>query len=231
MKWLSEFSYCRICFCFARGRLYCEECAESLERSTPRLRLDRLEPLEGRVGYRRVALFYYEGCVRQLLLRIKVKSDFAALHLVRQLVLSASEAIELVEWADVIVPAPSSLWGRLRGRIDIAEAIAFDLSVSRKRRFVSAPWQLHWRTYKRAKIKRNLRTSAMSSGRTVQWLARAWQNYRGRLLRGKKILLIDDISTTGLTLLETVKALETIDPDEVRLLVVAMPRPNAGLAM
>lgn len=218
--------YCRICFKLADCRYFCEVCAAAIGRLRRQTCLDWLMNSGGQGGgYRRMALFHYEGVMRRLILRVKVKGDYAALRVITHLVKTAPEVLELVSWADVIMPAPSSLWGRLRGRIDTSDAIAYSLSRRWGRKQVcSAPWQLYWRTRKRAKIKRNLRTADTQIGFLGRFFSRYWERRYWRSVTGRKILVIDDISTTGVTLLETAEALAAVKPDEIRMLVVAMPR-------
>lgn len=222
---MSQFlPYCKICFGPRGSTEICVWCDEELQRCRRELPISWM-PLSPQGGYRRTALFNYENCLRRLLLRIKVHGDLVALAFLIDLFIKCSEVMDLVEWSEVVVAAPSSLWGRLRGRIDMAAALALAASRLYGRPLIGAPWQLFWRTRKRAQIAASLRQRRPALGRLHNALSHSWHRRWSGRIKGRRVLLIDDISTSGTTLLETAVALEVAQPDEIRLLVLAAPRP------
>jgi predicted amidophosphoribosyltransferase len=217
--------YCPVCFGPpVADDACCVDCRDELTRCLRELPLDWL-PVAAGGGYRRTALYHYEGSFRRLLLRVKVEGDLVALALLTSLALARPESAALAGWAEVVVAAPSSLWGRLRGRVDACHAVAAALAEAHGRPLAGAPWQLHWRTRKRAQIARGARiVSPEDPGRWGAALARGWLERRGPRLAGRRVLLVDDVSTSGMTLLETAAALARAGPEEIRLLALAVPR-------
>lgn len=177
-----------------RGLRLCQYCRDELDE----LRLSRRRgPRVGSVG-QLTSLYGYDGVIRRLVLRTKVDGDRAALTLLIALTILWSGGPGLVTWADAVVPAPSSLWGRLRGRLDLAFHIAVALAHRGERPLLLAPFHLHWRPQKQAMLGREAR----GDGETLPaWLLR-WSD--GRFERAAApagtILLIDDVVTFGGTL-------------------------------
>jgi predicted amidophosphoribosyltransferase len=156
------------------------------------------------------SIFRYQGAIRSLILRAKVHGDLYALSALRSLFLASPALAEACEKTRYIVPMPSSLWGRLRGRIDIAWILADDTAKKFGRFLRPAPWHLHWRIKKRA----------LSHTRARQELSL----FQGEYLRAMRpgddegsednnavpSLLIDDIVTTGFTLTQVASQLKNV---------------------
>ena len=99
----------------------------------------------------------------------------------------------IADHSTFIMPAPSSLWGRLRGRFDIAYLLAKSLRSSLR----SPPLALHWRLKKRAAEKKN------PSDKKI-FVFRPWDKPSHPSC---DVLLIDDVFTTGTTVFRTISAL------------------------
>lgn len=128
-------------------------------------------------------LFSYEEILRTMILRAKVKNDFIALRFLRDLVLNHVHVPHLVRWSHVIMPAPSSLWGRVRGRFDVAGYIAEELACEYAKLLKYPPLQLSFRWKKRAMEKKSTKVSLPK-----------------QIVGSKpRLLLIDDVATTGFT--------------------------------
>ncbi|MEZ4743609.1 MAG: hypothetical protein R3B45_14385 [Bdellovibrionota bacterium] len=148
------------------------------------------------------------------------------------------------------MPAPSSLWGRLRGRFDIANYIAHTLSKEFKKPLITPPFNLRWRLKKRAFI--NKKQSKVEYAKTQEKIielpisinnACYLKQYTScinrknpnkgchkttsadillledhNLFQKRKILVIDDIITTGNNLRSIYSALQI---DNVKFLTLA----------
>ena len=172
------------------------------------------------------SLLRYRGVVRDLVLRAKVRGDHRALALLVRLVADRKEAISLTMWCDAVVANPSSLWGRIRGRLDIASQIGSHLARVAGKPLLHAPLDLHWRWQKHALTDRKKRTEMDP----VEAIAVKWTKYvrscnfhqpikkQDGLTR---VLLVDDVLTTGSTLQRTAMALSRHQTVIVRGLTVA----------
>src|SRR5690606_10107046 len=90
-----------------------------------------------------------------------------------------------------VMPCPSSLWSRLRGRADLAWFLARKIHQQFRIPILSPPLSLHWRYQKQAKLK-GRRGRALKN---VNRLAMSYEKGRASLL------ILDDILTSGGTML------------------------------
>lgn len=160
------------------------------------------------------SLFAYDDPIRSLVMRAKVQSDHQAITCIEQLFQSDCTARGLALWCDAIVTAPSSLWGRLRGRFDLAYFIAAALAESSDRPLLPAPRQLYWRIRKRARMQNR---SIGEASKKIFVGGRCMPLTSSK----QRLLIIDDIVTTGHTLMETASALESSSSVDLRFLTLA----------
>lgn len=153
------------------------------------------------------SLWPYDSQVRQLILHAKVQNRFALLQflglkMLESLVFDPKQNVE--QW---IMPAPSSLWGRLRGRFDIAYWLAKKLSDSLQKKIILADSSLYWRLKKRAALSNKIRPENISYTTSQVYIP-----------LGSEVLLIDDVVTTGWTCFQTIR----MDPSRMyRILALA----------
>lgn len=134
------------------------------------------------------ALYRYHGVLRSVILRAKVNNENTAYHALCDLVSCHPTVIEMALAAEVIVPAPSSLWGRIRGKYDLAQGMALAIGHAFDRPVELLPRKFYFHYRKRAGRNLNQRDHNF----TTEPSLKSWQD--------KKVLLIDDIITTGFTL-------------------------------
>ena len=139
-----------------------------------------------------VSLFSYQGYFRELILKTKVAKDHQLLPALVDLCLEHPYTKEEVARCEVIMPVPSSFWGRMRGGIDIAYFIARECAYQFGKRMRLAPFGSHWRIFKRS----------MQTQRLAMRL-----NFPRRR-DCIPTLLIDDVITTGFSLLQLAYKLE-----------------------
>ncbi len=172
------------------------------------------------------SLWRYRGVIRELILRAKVKRDCAALRHLVSLVESCDEVQSLVNWSDVIIPAPSSLWGRVHGSLDIASQVAHQLSKKTGKTISTAPSDLYWRWRKQARRGRESRVDEDLIEMSILKLRRSFLKWFGSNNGSvpsfpNRVLLIDDVVTSGATLSKTARALKDRGAGVVRCLTIA----------
>jgi predicted amidophosphoribosyltransferase len=178
------------------------------------------EPSYFRVGSHQVtALFGYGATARQLILRAKTKNDTAALGVLLKLC-----APRVADWMSnrptagwLVVPAPSSLWGRLKGRFDIA-LMAAESFFSRDQILRSSLPGSFFRA-KRAGHNEITTIDALSplSGRFFI----KNKDIFNRISTATHIVVVDDVMTTGFTMRSSINLLKSLGAQTVEGLVVA----------
>lgn len=181
----------------------CADCAVDLRQLACRSRAGLL------------SLYQYRGSVRELVLRVKVQSDHQALDLLTDLFVTRAEVGRAGAWADAVMACPSSLWGRLRGRLDVGHALGLRVARLAGKPLLPAAPDLYWRLRKRALVPNSGRhvTTAPPAwlrramgGRVERWRASVLAVARDEVA-GPRLLLVDDVVTTGQTLREVTEAL------------------------
>ena len=205
----------------------CPECRKKIDR----LRISAVKPLMRPKGARATlsvwVLFQYRSLVRDLLLSVKVRGDYHALRCLCYLAESCSEVMFLMHWADVIMPAPSSLWGRLRGRYDIPGFWGRKLAQENDKIFNLCAPSLAYRFKKRALMVPAAKISSIEEHPLMRRLVATSlvTRYKSYVKRkdpqdAQHILVIDDIYTTGFTMRSIAQRYRN---KKIRFLAIAGP--------
>ena len=149
-----------------------------------------------------ISVFAYEGTLRSLILRAKVDGDPLATDALLRLFTSAEKVSSAVSRSTHIVAAPSSLWGRCRGKTDLAALLAMNLAKISGRPLVKVSSRLFWSWKKQAQRKDRRHEGQLKS-------------------RWGGALVVDDIITTGYTLR---RVGSTLQDSKVGFLTLAQAR-------
>jgi ComF family protein len=155
----------------------------------------------------------YEGAIRDIIHAFKYEGRRSLAPPLGALLRAAGG--ELLQGADCVVPVPLHGWRRLRRGFNQAAELAAQLEVP----LVHALWRRR-RTPAQATLtadarRRNLRHAFA----VVPW--------RAARMRGQRVVLVDDVTTTGATLHACAVALRAAGVREVRALTVAVTLKRA----
>ncbi|QER42503.1 ComF family protein [Thermodesulfobacterium sp. TA1] len=191
-------------------RLVCQRCGSLVSESLLEKGIEKLEYcsycLEKNFYFDRVyALFQYKEPVSEWLVRIKFAKDFRLAYGLGKLLRSFFEF--LLEGTDLVVPVPLSN-ERLKER-------GFNQSAL-----------LVWGFTKKKPLSGLLSRVKPTKPQTELSGRERWENVKGAFLakdsvKEKRVLLVDDVMTTGATVNEAAKALKLKGAKEVYVLVVA----------
>ena len=149
------------------------------------------------------SLFRYNEASRKLILLVKIEGNYRALSCLCHLFLNSAQVGELSQRNQVIVPAPSSLWSRMRGRFDLAWLLSAALARQTQCKLQRAPLHLYWQTKKRSKLgeREGVEIPSRCEGK----------------LPDTNTLIVDDVVSSGHTLRRTALALKNTRPNYLTL--------------
>jgi ComF family protein len=158
----------------------------------------------------------YDGLLREVILRLKHASGETLAELLGDLwAESAPSRLREVD-ADVIIPVPLHWWRRFRRGYNQSEALSYRLAA-----WLGLPCRPRW-----------LRRIRHTSPHMSQTPEQRKENVRGAFrvrpwarLRGKVVLLVDDVLTTGTTCHEAARALRTAGA--VRVIAAVLARSHS----
>lgn len=125
--------------------------------------------------------------MRFLIWEAKLRCNFKAVYALKEVVAGDARMPHIVKGFDYVLPAPSSLWSRCKGSIDLAWILADLLEQKWGISRLPVPFTSMWRIKKRSRMPNRralVPDPAVFSG------------------NGRRILLVDDIVTSGKTFLD-----------------------------
>lgn len=150
------------------------------------------------------ARWRYFGAAREAILAFKVQQNWAiGVALIREFI-EDERVLELLDWADGVMPVPSSLWSRLRGRFDLAALLAENLAQRGRLAYWNPPrsfWGRWAKQSKRSRFEKLAARRRIRHAKSAIIHARWGASYFIKdPARPPRILLVDDIATSGETL-------------------------------
>ncbi len=170
-------------------------------------------------------IFEYQGLIRDLIGRSKIKNDPVALGFLLRFArqYAVEKLIEFDNPDTLICPAPASLWGRVRGRFDVAEMFAracFPRATFLTGRGIGGPF--------RGKRAGRNSMPAPSRLKRIKSLLNSMNSIRSsaildRISLAKRILVVDDVMTSGFTMRTQIDQLKGLGAQSIYGLVIATP--------
>jgi competence protein ComFC len=154
---------------------------------------------------------FYEELLKRVLILSKFKHHSISTQFLFELTLQTFKKIS--QPVDIITCVPSNYWRCLKRGVDLPALLAFELSKS---------IGIEFRTdilKKRRSVDQQSKLSRQKRFKNVTKLYQATQD-----IRGKNILVIDDVITTGSTILACYQALKRQKPSTISFLTVGRTR-------
>lgn len=207
-----EVLFCKTClFTLPIAKSYCKKCGTFLSETL----LDYFSPEKlaycsfcetTKIYYDKIYIgFYYKEPLRELIHKAKFKEDFSLAYLLGKLLRKVCK-ISLADY-DIIAPIPLSLKRERERGFNQSLLILWGYSG------IKLPSKVLIR------IKHTKPQSELNGKERLENIKNAFSTLCE--LTGKKILLVDDIMTTGATLREASKVLKKAGAKEIHILVLA----------
>ena len=187
-----------------------------------------LEILKYKIDYNSqnvYSLFDYEDVIRNSILRYKFE-DFSHLHnLFAFCIFNSKKAYNFLNLYDIIMPVPVSKKRKLERGYNQTELIARDIAILMYERHRNNN-QILFENNILKKIKNTKSQSELTGMQRITNLENAFSvdNKKNDLIKNKKILLLDDVYTTGSTYRECKKTLLDAGASKVGIITIAKSR-------
>ena len=159
-----------------------------------------------------ISIFPYEGMARQLLLSYKFNEKSYMYVCFVNFILKNKKIFEKIQSYDTLIPVPLSK-KRMKERgynqsLLIAKKLSRELNISLQSNCLF-------------KTRNIIEQSKLNKEQRKDNIRNVYELKNGEILNNKRILLIDDIYTTGSTVNECAKILQQAKPEKIDVLVVA----------
>jgi ComF family protein len=158
-----------------------------------------------------VAFGPYTGPLREIVLRMKQATGEGLAEMMGELWAESGEARLRALGADVVVPVPLHWWRRWRRGYNQSEALARPLAAR-----LGLPFRPSWLR----RVRHTPQQKALSAAEKRENIRGAFRG-RGAGLRGRVVLLVDDVLTTGSTAAEAARSLRRAGAKAVVVAVLA----------
>lgn len=187
----------------------CKKCEKKLK---SQLSIPIIQEVEDKYFDELMCIWRYEGQIRRLLLDYKFNEKTYVYMTFTNFLLKDEKIFENVKNYDTIIPVPISKKRQKQRGYNQSELIAKELAKKTK---------LEYRNNCLIKTKNIIEQSKLNKEGREKNIHGVYRLENRELLRNKKILLIDDIYTTGSTVNECSKILRKSNPNKIGVLTIA----------
>lgn len=206
-----KFIFPPVCgICLKTSKKYiCEECMELIKFKS----LNKIDTYNNKNFKEHLYILKYEGIIRQRMLDYKFKEKSYLHRSFSEMILNSKENIEFIKKYDVLIPVPIHK-DRMRTRgYNQSELIAKDLAYEIK--------NIKLENRVLIKTKNIIAQSSLNKKQRENNIKDVYQIKSVEKVINKKILLLDDIYTTGSTVNECAKILKEARCKEVGIITIA----------
>lgn len=157
-------------------------------------------------------IFQYQGRIRKLIIDYKFKEKPYLYKTIVNFLLKNEKFFEILEYYDTIVPVPISKKRRKERGYNQSELIAKELAKN---------LEIEYNNKSLIKAKDIIEQSKLSKEEREKNIQGVYELKNSKILKYKKILLIDDVYTTGSTVNECCKILNSANIKKIDVLTLA----------
>ena len=188
----------------------CNKCKKLLEAE------EKFEIMENEdINYffdEQIYFFQYQGIIRRIILDYKFNDKSYLYKTIVNFLLKNEKIFEILKSYDTIIPVPISKKRKKERGYNQSELIAKEIANN---------IHIKYNKYCLFKIKNIIEQSKLNKEQRQKNIQGVYRLEKLEMLKDKKILLIDDIYTTGSTVNECCKMLRQAHPEKIGVLTVA----------
>lgn len=186
----------------------CTECSKKIEK----YKILRIEKSTSKYIERQCFIYKYEGKIREAILKFKFQEEAYLYRTFTKIILDNLEVCEYIKKFDIIIPVPIHRKRRWERGYNQSELVANEIS---KQLIINTEKNLL------IKIRNNPKQSTLKLEERKSNVKNVYEVKQNQKIKDKKILLIDDIFTTGNTVNECAKKLKEAGASKVSVLTIA----------
>ena len=190
----------------------CRRCEMRLEKHSENKILNEGEEIEGKYFDELIYYFRYEGIIRKLILDYKLNDKSFLYKTFSSFLLKDEKIFEKIQKYDKIMPVPISKKRKKDRGYNQSLLIAKEISLKSKVNLLNNCL---------IKTKNIIEQSKLNKEKRLKNIQGVYELKNKQVLKNKKILLIDDIYTTGSTVNECSRILKQGKPSKIGILVLA----------
>jgi len=186
----------------------CKKCEEKIKKEL----VYKIEQTEEKNFEKHIYLMNYKGNVRYKILAYKFFNKSYMYKTFTKIILNNKKICEILKTYDIIIPVPIHKKRINERGYNQSELIAREISKNIKSiKYIKGL----------KKIRNNLKQSLLSKRQRIENVKNAYEIANKEIIRNKKVILFDDIYTTGNTVNECSKVLRQNGADSILVLSLA----------
>lgn len=186
----------------------CTECSKKIEK----YKILGIEKSTSKYIEQQCFIYKYEGEIRESILKFKFQEEAYLYKTFVKIILDNLEVCKYIKKFDIIIPVPIHRKRRLERGYNQSELIANEIS---KQLIINIEKSIL------IKIRNNPKQSTLKLEERKSNVKNVYEVKQNQKIKDKKILLIDDIFTTGNTVNECAKKLKEAGANKVSVLTIA----------
>ncbi len=200
--------------CLLCGKLncsiWCEECKKELYEKA----ILKIEKKDSSYYFEKhMYLFRYEGKIRNLILNYKFKDKSYLYQIFSEIIIKNEKICGILKKYDIIIPVPIHSKRKRQRGYNQSELIA--------KQIAKAQQNLHYENKVLQKIKYTVPQSSLKKEQRKQNVQNVYKLINQEKIKNKKIILLDDIYTTGSTANACAKLLKENGAKEIIVVTIA----------
>ena len=190
----------------------CKKCEKNLKKQSENKIITNGEELEGKYFNELIYIFKYEGLIRKTIIDYKFNEKSYLYKTFVNFLLKNEKIFEKIQKYDKIIPVPISKKRKKERGYNQSLLITKEIAQKTKLELVNNCLYKTQNIIEQSKLNKEERTKNIQG---------VYEIKNEQLIQNKKILLFDDVYTTGSTVNECSRVLREAEPSKIGVLVLA----------